>query len=251
MLEIAEFWRYITNISGNPMKEYRTESLSAQAYKLIKQDIVTCTLKPGQLIAQAELTGAYDIGITPIREALRHLAQEGFVQSLPRLGYIVSLITVQDVEEIFEMRLLLEVATVRLAVERASDEQLQKISHQADFSYTYKDLASYSEFLAQNAIFHHRIALLSGNQRLADMVEKTLNELNRVFHLGLDYRDSAEEMHQDHTRLAETLLGRDISGAQSVIRGEIIRSRDRVLQALSNLPGIADSTAQFPPFIRQ
>ena len=232
------------------MEEDRRESLSEQAYRLIKQDIVSCTLKPGQLIAQAALTEAYHVGVTPIREALRQLAQEGFVQSVPRLGYIVSLITVKDVEEIFEMRMLLEVAAVRLAVRRASDEALYTVSQNADFTYTFKDPKSYSEFLKQNAIFHHQIAWISGNKRLADTVEKTLNELNRVFHLGLDYRDSAEEMHLAHTQLAQALLSRDKEKAEAVIRDEIERSQERVLKAVSYLPNIADSAAQFPPFIR-
>ena len=225
-------------------------SLSTQAYQFIKQDIVTCHLRPGQLIAQAELTAAYDVGITPIREALRQLAQEGFVQSVPRLGYIVSLITVKDVEEIFEMRMLLETAAVRFAAVRASTVQLETIRESADFSYTFKDTKSYSEFLVQNAEFHHQIAQMSGNQRLADMVEKILNELNRVFHLGLDYRDSADEMHQDHTLLAQALLQRNADEAERIIRDEIDHSRERVLLALRYLPNIADSAAQFPAFIR-
>ena len=62
-------------------------------------------LKPGQLIVQGDLAEKYNIGITPVREALRQLSQEGFVQAVPRLGYQVSQITNQDVEEIFEMRL--------------------------------------------------------------------------------------------------------------------------------------------------
>lgn len=232
------------------MNESKKESLSEQAYQLVKQDIVSCTLKPGQLIAQSELTVKYDVGITPIREALRQLAQEGFVQSVPRLGYIVSLITVKDVEEIFQMRLILEIAAVRLAVMKASDQQLSEINQDADFTYTFKDTQSYSEFLKQNAKFHYQIAWISGNKRLADAIEKTLNELNRVFHLGLDYRDSADEMHQDHTQLAQALLTRNADSAEEIIRGEIERSRERVLKALSYLPNIADSAAQFPPFIQ-
>ncbi|MBI9050329.1 MAG: GntR family transcriptional regulator [Anaerolineaceae bacterium] len=232
------------------MPEVKKVSLSKQAYQVIKQDIVTCTLSPGQLIGQAELTTAYEVGITPIREALRQLAQEGFVQSVPRLGYIVSLITIQDVEEIYEMRMLLETAAVRMAATRATDEQLKSINHEVDFTYTYKDTKSYSKFLDYNAEFHHQIALASGNQRLVGMIDKTLNELNRVFHLGLDYRDSAEEMHMDHTLLARALSERDADAAEHAIHREVTRSRERVLQALKRLPYIPYSAEHFPNLIR-
>jgi DNA-binding GntR family transcriptional regulator len=127
------------------------QPLSEQAYRLIKNDIVTCKLAPGQMIGQAALTQAYQVGVTPIREALRQLAQEGFVQSVPRMGYIVSLITVQDIEEIYEMRMILEVSAVRMAAARGSVTQLTSILQSANFSYTYKDPVSYAEFLTQNA----------------------------------------------------------------------------------------------------
>ena len=221
------------------------QPLSEQAYQFIKNDIVTCKLAPGQMIGQAALTQAYQVGVTPIREALRQLAQEGFVQSVPRMGYIVSLITVQDIGEIYEMRMILEVAAVRMAAARGSIEQLKAILHAANFTYTYKDPDSYTEFLAQNASFHHEIAMASGNQRLADSISKTLDELNRVFHVGLDYRDSAEEMSMDHSALAKALLERDADQAEKMVQGEITRSRERVLQALKRFPNIPFSNTPY------
>jgi DNA-binding GntR family transcriptional regulator len=221
------------------------QPLSEQAYRLIKNDIVTCKLAPGQMIGQAALTQAYQVGVTPIREALRQLAQEGFVQSVPRMGYIVSLITVQDIEEIYEMRMILEVSAVRMAAARGSVTQLTSILQSANFSYTYKDPVSYAEFLTQNASFHHQIAVASGNQRLADSISKTLDELNRVFHVGLDYRDSAEEMSMDHIALAQALSQRNADQAETMVQGEIIRSRVRVLQALKRFPNIPFSNTQF------
>ncbi len=221
------------------------QPLSEQAYQLIKNDIVTCKLAPGQMIGQAALNQTYQVGVTPIREALRQLAQEGFVQSVPRMGYIVSLITVQDIEEIYEMRMILEVAAVRMAAARGGMDQLKAISRSANFTYTYKDPLSYTEFLTQNAGFHHEIAVASGNQRLADSISRTLDELNRVFHLGLDYRDSAEEMSMDHITLAQSLLERDADQAETLVRGEITRSRDRVLHALKRFPNIPFSNTPF------
>jgi DNA-binding GntR family transcriptional regulator len=224
------------------------QPLSKQAYQLIKTDIVTCKLAPGQLIGQAALTQDYQMGVTPVREALRQLVQEGFVQSVPRMGYIVSLITVQDIEEIYEMRMILEVAAVRMAATRGSMDQLKSLLQSANFRYTFKDPASYTEFLDQNAGFHHQIAIASGNQRLADSIAKTLDALNRVFHLGLDYRDSAEEMSMDHHALAQALMQRDPALAEKIVHGEITRSRERVLQALKRFPNIPFSSTSGPGY---
>jgi DNA-binding GntR family transcriptional regulator len=214
------------------MTQSKNPSLSDQTYQLIKKEIVTCELDPGQLIVQADLAEKYQTGITPMREALRQLAQEGYIQAIPRLGYIVSPITARDVDEIYEVRLILETSVARLSVIRGSDSTLQKIIEMANFTYTYKDRQSYTTFLKHNSEFHIAIAAATLNQRLISQVSKTMDELSRVFHLGLDLKDSAEEMRLDHVHLAEALGKRDADRAVQIVQDEISRSSERVLEAL-------------------
>lgn len=224
------------------MEKILKQPLSAKAYQLLKEDIVTCVLDPGQFIVQTDLAEKYGLGVTPVREALRQLAHEGFVQSIPRLGYMVNMITAQDIQEIYEMRFLLETASVRYAAIRGFYDTLQNIAESANFTYTYKNHQTYVEFLNRNAEFHHSIAAATGNQRLADQVSKVLDELNRVFHLGLDLKDSAEEMRVDHVNLAEALCKRDADLAERLIQCEIFRSRERVMEALKKFPNITSSS---------
>jgi DNA-binding GntR family transcriptional regulator len=207
-------------------------SLSQKAYEAIKNDIITCVLMPGEQISQSQLAEKYDRGTTPVREALRRLVQEGFVEVIPRFGYIVKPITFRDVHEMFELRMILESSAVRLAAARGLQEQLQKIAANADFTYVYRDRASYSKFLGLNAEFHRSIAVVAGNQRLVDLLSKLLDELTRVFHLGLHLRDSAEEMRDEHLALSEALLKRDSDRAEQSVRSQIARSQERVLEAL-------------------
>lgn len=211
--------------------------LSVQAYRVIKADIVTCQLVPGQSIAQVELAEKYSLGLTPVREALRQLAQEGFVQPVPRLGYIVSPITSRDVQEIYEMRIILETSSVRLAATRGTEIEFRHLAESADFKYTYRDLPSYSRFLDQNKVFHQSIAFLSRNSRLENQVSRIMDELTRVFHLGLDIRDSAEKMRDDHLALSQALLAHDGNLAEQLVREEILLSRERVLEALQSTTG--------------
>lgn len=213
-------------------KAENSELLSHRAYHSIKNDIVACKLPPGGFIAQMDLADRYQVGLTPVREALRQLAQEGFVQPVPRMGYIVSPITARDVEEIYEMRIILETTSVRLASTRGTEIELRYLMEMADFSYRYKDLTSYSRFLGQNKTFHETIGRLAKNKRLEQHISRTMDELTRVFHLGLDIRDSADEMRSDHISLAKALLERDANLAERLIRSEILLSRERVMEAL-------------------
>ena len=214
----------------------KNKLLSEHTYQMLKNDIVTCNLEPGQQIAQAELVARYRVGLTPVREALRQLAQEGFVTPIPRLGYVVSVITADDVHEIFETRSILESAAVRLTATRGADEQLRQIAQAADFTYEYKSRQTYSAFLAQNKTFHLAIAQATENQRLTELVARILDELTRLFHLGLDLRDSADEMRGDHLALAEAIQKRDAGLAVELAQREITRSQERVLEALAHIP---------------
>ena len=95
-------------------------SLSDEAYHQIKRRIVTLEMPPGSVIDESTLKEELGLWRTPIREALQRLAREDLVTILPRYGIFVDDIKVTDLRQIFEARVPLEIACVRLAAERAS-----------------------------------------------------------------------------------------------------------------------------------
>jgi len=214
-------------------------SLAGQVYEAIKKDIISCTLGPGQQIAQQQLAERYGVGITPVREALQKLTREGLVLTIPRFGYLVTTITISDVAEIFELRAILESAAARLAAARASDEQVEQLAGLAGYTYVYKDRDSYSDFLTHNRAFHIALAKASGNKRLIEAISHLMDELTRMFHLGLDLKDSAAEMRQEHQELVEVLRQRNPEEAEKIVLAQINRSRQRIYEAL--LPGTDNS----------
>src|SRR6266513_2300118 len=102
-------------------------SLTARVYNDLKRDILHCTLRPGQDVYEGQLAERYGVSKTPIREALNTLRQEGYVQVMPRRGYRISPVSVQDVQHIFHVRLLLEPSAAELAAQRISGEQLVEL----------------------------------------------------------------------------------------------------------------------------
>jgi len=207
-------------------------SLAHQAYTALRKDILTCELDPGSTIAQSQLVKRYDFSLTPVREALKRLEQEGYVQSIPRFGYLITPVTLKDVEDLYDLRLILEQSAVRMAIQRASAEQLAQIQQKATFTYKFKNRLSYLQFLEHNISFHVSIALASGNRKLAEMLANVLNEMTRIFNLGLDLRDSAEEMRNEHILLAAALAQRDIQPAEQIVQDQIVLSRQRVVEML-------------------
>jgi DNA-binding GntR family transcriptional regulator len=167
-----------------------------------------------------------------VREALHTLQQDGLVEAVPRAGYIVSAITTRDVNELFQLRLILETAAAELAAQNATREELEQIKQAADFRYVYGEPDSYAEFLSRNTKFHHRVAMASGNERLAEILLRLLEDLERLFNLELDVRDSAEEMVAEHVDLVGALLERDSQKARQIMADQIRSSEQRVLEAI-------------------
>ncbi len=207
-------------------------SLARRAYEALKHDILTCVLPPGAQIFEGELAARYGMSKTPVREALNLLGQEGLVQVLPRRGYLVAPITLRDVQEVFQLRLWLETAAAELAAEHITEEQLRRLRALVAVRYTYRDRASYARFLRANREFHVAVAEASGNRRLAAFVSKLLEDMERIIHLGLDLRDSADEMAAEHAELVDALLRGDAALARQVVTVQLQNSRKRVLEAL-------------------
>jgi len=212
-------------------------SQSEQAYELLKRAILNCDLAPGMEISQAQLVEKFNLGITPTREALKRLEQVGYVRSIPRFGYVISELSIVDIQEIYELRLILESAAARLAATRITPGQLDQLQEAAHYTYTFRDRKSYIEFLDMNTMFHTQIAYSAGNQRLAALIKKLLDDMTRIFHLGLDLRDSAAEMRDEHLALLNALRDRDPERAEAVVRAQILRSQQRVLERLSRRVG--------------
>jgi DNA-binding GntR family transcriptional regulator len=209
-------------------------TLANQAYEQIKFDIITCTFVPGQQIAQPQLVEKYEFGITPTREALHKLAQEGFLQPIPRFGYVVSPISIPDVNQIYELRSILEPAAAHIAAEVASQEDLEQLIKDADFSYIPGDRQSTIDFVKDNARFHLSFAIATGNRRLVDAISKTLDEMARIFFLGLNFREMSQEVRDEHQAIAIAIYNRDPDKAEKISREEIAHSKERILDVLRN-----------------
>ena len=103
------------------------ETLTERAYRAVEEEIVTLRLKPSQVLSEQMLSATFDIGRTPIREALQRLAREGLVAILPRKGILVSDINPRNQLLVLEVRRELERLLSRAGAERATKEQREQL----------------------------------------------------------------------------------------------------------------------------
>lgn len=207
-------------------------SATDDAYDQIKRRILTCELAPGVELREIPLAQSTGFGRSPVREALRRLVQEGFVEVRPRQGYRVSVVTLNTVHEVFELRLMLEPPAVELAARRAPKKVLLGLGELAHARYRHADADSYERFIVDNREFHVGIAEATGNHRLARVLRTLLEEMQRLFYLSLGMDDTAREQMREHHALYDALLEGDASRARAIAVEQIEESRQRVVQAL-------------------
>jgi DNA-binding GntR family transcriptional regulator len=192
-------------------------SLTEQAYGQLRRDILSCVLQPGSEVSEADIAERLMMSKTPVREALGRLRVEGFVKAFPRRGYQIVPLTISDMDELFDVRIIVDAGCGELAAERITDDELNRLEDLANVSYDVAAMASLDTFISANRDFHLAIASASGNRRLYELVYKQLDELERFFYLGALSRDVNREVHVDHLRIVEVLRSHDRQAARQIM----------------------------------
>jgi DNA-binding GntR family transcriptional regulator len=221
--------------------EIRNGTLKGGIYAELRRSIIMGHRLPGQKINIREIAQVYGSSITPIREALQMLEQEGLVTIRPHSGYLVTRLTLRQLRDLIELREILELASVERAAARITSEQLHEL--QAVYTgYTGDDDESYTRYTAENRRFHTLIARATGNQELADALGHLHDRLARFMVL----RRTGQTMQYSHQRIVDALRAHDPSAARQAMLDELVDTREivlnRVIQEQGDLWHVAAET---------
>lgn len=202
------------------------------AYQAIKQAIIAGQLQPARIYSITELSEMFKAGRTPIREAIVILTSEGLILTFPRSGYQVKPLSVDDILEIFHLRSVIEVETVGLAAKRIADDDIRLLEENnrleqelALSTSTREPNETYRKGYELNLEFHLTIARASGNSRMVDLVEKLLNELQRVL-----AHDPYIAEPKQHVEILDGLKRRDKLGSQEAMKKHLEDTESRSLR---------------------
>ncbi|WP_445678875.1 GntR family transcriptional regulator [Radicibacter daui] len=216
---------------NNGRKAVKT-SLTEQAYKLLRKEIVECAMLPGHEFTELDIAERLSMSKTPVREALMRLQFEGMVRAYPRRGYMVEPVKVSDINEIFDMRQIVEAGATELAVVRASDKELEQL---ASLSASVPDdiyRANPDRANEINNRFHELIAQAAHNARLHRSVLQLLNELERFFYIEARSEVAYPDIHATHADIVGAMKDRDVARARSAITDHIEGTRAVLLKAV-------------------
>jgi DNA-binding GntR family transcriptional regulator len=207
-----------------------SDTLGQQVSVALEQQIVSGALAPGQRLNADELAQSFGVSRIPVREALRALSAAGWIEIRPRHGAFVRPRSLQELDDLFHVRSMLEAEAARLAAKEHAGESL------ADIKLAHDDLAqairrSDSVAAAEaNSRFHRAVADASGNLVLADLTDQLAKRIRWYFATVAQSR--ATHSAEEHSEILAAITGGDGRTAARLAREHVTRTSGLVRDAL-------------------
>ncbi|MEM7530648.1 MAG: GntR family transcriptional regulator [Chloroflexota bacterium] len=221
-------------LAASSRRRVETESLSGAAYRRIKDMIISLELPPASPIDEAKLVEELELGLTPVRQAIRRLSHENLVVIYPRRGTIVADLNLADLQKIFEIRLELESLSARLAAERATQTQIADLHTLVDKSITLLEEGGTQQYNRQLIEVDHEMHMLIGeasqNEFLLESLEWLYNHVQRLWNLSIDQVSGLAESVQEHKMMLEAIRNQDGDQAATIMRDHVARFQERFIQ---------------------
>ena len=207
-------------------------SLRDRAYGTIKHRIITCAFRPGEYINELQLSALLKIGRTPVHQALDRLMIEGMVEVIPRKGVIVKPVSLNEVLQIIEVRLINEPFGARLAAEKASDADLTDIADVLDQAKHWVAVRNVEKLMLLDREFHLLIARAAKNEVLIELLRNLHERSLRFWFISLNAPTQHETVLKEHSAIFAAIRHRDPDSAESAMRRHIESFRINVSQYL-------------------
>jgi DNA-binding GntR family transcriptional regulator len=201
----------------------RPVPLRQSVYDALLELVVEGRLRPGQHLVETELAGQLGVSRQPVREALHRLEAEGWVDLRPNQGAFVHVPTDQEVDELLDVRELLEVETARLAATAAAADQLVRLREICQQGQAAVQAGDTLRFVALNSQFHAELARMAGNAVLAELAGIVGRRVRWYYRLVAPLR--GHESCAEHLDMVAALEAGDAERAAEIARQHTERTR--------------------------
>jgi DNA-binding GntR family transcriptional regulator len=216
-------------------------TLNERAYEVIRLDILTFQLRPGEKTSERQLSSRYGLGMAAVRAALPRLVQEGFVEKSAERGTLIAPLTLRGVRDLYQMRYLLEPEAARLAAERGMDaahiERLDHLRRVCESRWTDENEAL-TQVLLANRDFNAAIADCTGNALLARTIGHLQNLSLRVLFLGTPPSDAATFWSTGPAKIHAAIVARDGALARELYRADLAAGEQWAMRVIMALPEV-------------
>jgi DNA-binding GntR family transcriptional regulator len=206
----------------------------AAAHQRLRKAVIRLELAPGSPVSEAQLVARYGFSKAAVRWALARLRAEGLVLAEPRRGHVVASLTLRDVHEIYELRLMLEPPAAVAAASRISPDELARLRALSEPVLDLDDATSIDRFMDANRAVHVSVAIAAGNRRAALIIARLLDDSERARLLALHAGAGGHGLRAraEHRALLDALQAGDGERAGRLMTDAIRAFRDELHDAL-------------------
>jgi DNA-binding GntR family transcriptional regulator len=221
--------RFKTEFLKNKQKYLRDHIFEA-----LQQAIYNGQLKSGERLTEKKIAEELGVSRTPVREALYRLASSGLIKMIPHRGFIVSRWSLKEIEDVLELRSVLEVFAVKLAIDHIQSKDIvefKKLIKQMEEAVSNKDNIKTSSL---NTLFHDKIIFLSNNTALLEAIEPIKSKIYhfRIISIYSDHR--LEESFNEHKEILDAIINKDTTLAQKLVEQHINKVGLTIKQKIKN-----------------
>lgn len=215
------------------LKSFAKPILRDEVYLSIKEAILTGEFAPGERISIGRLLQEIGFSPTPIREALLKLEQEGFVSRLPRGGFVVSRFTQKDIDQIFDIRSLLESYAVGLAIQYVKKEDILWLERNIKESEQFIQKKEWNKVSKLNTEFHDYLNRLSENERLLSIINELRDQIFQFRSAILRVPLKAKISIDHHKKMIDAIKKRDIQLLKKLAQEHIQIGKEVILAEIN------------------
>jgi DNA-binding GntR family transcriptional regulator len=213
-----------------------TRNASVAATELIREAIIDGRLEPGRRLKEEEVASELGISRTPVREALLILQAQGLVELTPNRGASVRSYETAEIEDMYQLRALLEGYAARRAAVRMKRRDIARLRQSCERFSRLRAADDVVDLIKENLAFHNTILEVAGSERLTAMVRKVI-ELPLVYKSYYWYSPDQKLISDHyHNQLANALEARDGERAELIMKEHIFEARDFLIAQLESRP---------------
>jgi DNA-binding GntR family transcriptional regulator len=200
-------------------------SLREQAKQVIRASILAGELAAGGIYSATTLAERLGVSATPVREAMLELANDGLVESVRNRGFRILTPEEADLDEISQLRLMLEVPSMRIVADRATDADLRELRGIVEKIEATAAAADVAGFLLADRAFHLGMLELTGNRRLVRLVAQLRDQTRIAAIAELAHAGNLTKSAAEHRDILDALEERDAEKAKALMKRHLIHTR--------------------------
>jgi len=203
--------------------------VNKEIYSELKNRIVFLDYKPKQVLSIKELAKEFGVSPMPIREVLILLETEKLVHIIPNNGVYVTDVSFQELKDVFEIRLFLIGLSGRLAAERITPEELNKLKELLEKIKQEKDRR---KLIQLDAEFHDLVNYSTKNQTLAETLKKLRNQIGRLWFFAKENDAYSQKIPEDFEELIKTFENKDQNKSEQIMKDHAIHFINQIKMSL-------------------